>query len=107
MEVYTALFDINYTEVKKTEALIVDEGSFTEEMKSKHICFFGDGAEKCREILEPKGMIFLEGIKPDANGMAVLAHEKYLQNDFENLAYFEPFYLKDFIAGKPKVKGLQ
>jgi tRNA threonylcarbamoyladenosine biosynthesis protein TsaB len=106
MEVYTALFDINNTEIKKTEALIVDEGSFNEEIKSKNICFFGDGAEKCREVLEPKGMIFLEGIKPDANGMALLAHAKFLENNFEDLAYFEPFYLKDFIAGVSKVKGL-
>ena len=107
MEVYTALFNQSNMEVKSTEALIIDDSSFTEELKSNNICFFGDGAEKCREVLEPKGMIFIDGIKPDAKGMAVLSHAKFTDNNFEDLAYFEPFYLKDFIAGAPKVKGLR
>jgi tRNA threonylcarbamoyladenosine biosynthesis protein TsaB len=107
MEVYTALYNRENAEVKKTEAMIVDEESFDEEIKLNQICFFGDGAEKCRKMLEPKGMIFLEGIKPDANGMAILSHTKFIEKDVEDLAYFEPFYLKDFIAGVPKVKGLK
>ena len=106
MEVYTALFDKYNKEIRSTSALIVDEASFDEELRSNTVCFFGDGAEKCREVLEPKGMRYLEGVMPDAKAMAGLSYRKFIENKFEDLAYFEPFYLKDFIAGKPKVKGL-
>ena len=98
---------LNNKLLKETQALIIDANSFNEELKSANMCFFGDGAEKCREILEPKGMKYLAGIKLDARGMAMLANEKYDCRNFEDLAYFEPFYLKNFIAGTPKVKGLE
>ena len=52
-------------------------------------------------------MKYLEGVMPDAKAMAILSHGKYKKSEFENLAYFEPFYLKDFIAGIPRVKGLR
>jgi tRNA threonylcarbamoyladenosine biosynthesis protein TsaB len=107
MEVYTALFDRNNKVIKDTEALIVDDTSFQAELKKARIFYFGDGASKCREILDPKGMIFLEGIYPDVYSMAKIAQFKYDASEFEDLAYFEPFYLKDFIAGVPKVKGLK
>lgn len=107
MEVYTALYDLKNTEQRKTEALIVEENSFDKELSEHTIYFFGDGAEKCREVLEPKGMIFLEGMHPAASSMAGIASEKFKAKQFEDLAYFEPYYLKDFIAGPPKVKGLR
>lgn len=107
MEVYTALFDRQNKLIKDIEAMIVDEQSFEAELRDHTIWYFGDGAEKCREILDPKGMICLENIKPSARNMAVIAHTKFLEGSVEDLAYFEPFYLKDFIAGKPKVKGLR
>ncbi len=107
MEVYTALFDIENKEARKTEALIIDEDSFNEELSRHRILYFGDGAEKCREILDPKGMVFLDGIHPSAESLASISFEKFNSEEFEDLAYFEPFYLKDFIAGKPKVKGLE
>jgi len=106
MEVYTALYDANNDEVRKTEALIIDENSYENESGSNKIFFFGDGAEKCKEGLLPKGMSFIDGINPSAESMAHLSSEKFDNKDFEDLAYFEPYYLKDFIAGKPKVKGL-
>jgi len=106
MEVYTALFDYNNKEVRKTEALIIDDSSFDKELAGNSIYFFGDGADKCRAVLDPKGLHFLEGIHPSASSMAVIADKKFISGEFENLAYFEPYYLKDFIAGKPKVKGL-
>ena len=107
MEVYTALYDQDSNELKNTEALIVDEHSFNEELLKNKIYYFGDGAEKCREILDPKGMIYLEGVQPSATSLAEIAARKFKSREFENLAYFEPFYLKDFIAGKPRVKGLE
>lgn len=107
MEVYTALYDLNNIELRKTEALIVEENSFDKELANHSIYFFGDGAEKCRELLEPRGMIFLERIHPAADSMARIAAEKFNAKQFEDLAYFEPYYLKDFIAGAPKVKGLR
>ncbi|MEN8224206.1 MAG: tRNA (adenosine(37)-N6)-threonylcarbamoyltransferase complex dimerization subunit type 1 TsaB [Bacteroidota bacterium] len=107
MEVYTALFDIHNNMVRDTEALIIDERSYDEELRGNTIFFFGDGAEKCREVLEPKGMKYLEGMHPSASDMAVIADNKFVARDFADLAYFEPYYLKDFIAGIPKVKGLR
>ncbi len=107
MEVYTALFDIQNREIKKTEALIVEADSFDEELKKHYILYFGDGAEKCREVLDPAGMIFLEGILPSSSGIAVISQEKFKSGEFADLAYFEPYYLQDFIAGKTKVKGLR
>lgn len=107
MEVYTALFNSGNDQLKDTEALIIDENSFDEELKDHKIIYCGDGAEKCREVLDPKGMVFLEDVKPSASSMAVIADKKFNEKSFENLAYFEPFYLKDFIAGAPKVKGLK
>jgi tRNA threonylcarbamoyladenosine biosynthesis protein TsaB len=107
MEVYTALYDQNNAEVRETEALIIDEDSFTEEAANSRIYFFGDGAWKCKESLEPKGMIFLEDIQPSAANLGAISYKKFKAREFEDLAYFEPFYLKDFIAGKPRVKGLR
>ncbi|MCD4724885.1 MAG: tRNA (adenosine(37)-N6)-threonylcarbamoyltransferase complex dimerization subunit type 1 TsaB [Bacteroidales bacterium] len=106
MEVYTALFDQQNREVRAAEALIVDEESFHEEIETNIIYYFGDGAEKCREVLDHENMIYLDDIHPSATSLAVLANAKFLSGDFEDLAYFEPYYLKDFIAGKPRVKGL-
>ncbi len=107
MEVYTALFDQQNREVRATEALIVDGESFHEEIKTNIIYYFGDGAEKCREVLDHENMIYLDDLHPSATNQAVLANAKFLSKDFEDLAYFEPYYLKDFIAGKPRVKGLR
>lgn len=106
MEVYTAIFDQNNLEVRPTEALIIDEHSFTTELQESTISYFGDGAEKCRKILDSSGMVYLPDIYPSARDIAVLAFEKFTDSKFEDVAYFEPYYLKDFIAGKPKVKGL-
>jgi len=106
MEVYTALFDPAIKQVKETEAMIVEAGSFDGELKKHTICYFGDGAEKCRHILTHEKLIFSGHIHPSARSLASLSEKKFLSGEFEDPAYFEPFYLKDFIAGKPRVKGL-
>ncbi len=110
MEVYTALYNHKLEEVKKVEAKIITKDSFAEWFqKGKQIIFIGDGALKCKSLLsENQGAIFLEEeFLPSAAYMASLAEEKFQKKEFEDVAYFEPFYLKDFIPGIPKVKGLK
>jgi len=107
MEVYSAIFDIKINEIKKVSADIIDENSYHVFSIDKQIIFFGDGAAKCKKVLSNNdNVIFIDSFYPSAEFMAEISTEKFKSNKFEDLAYFEPFYLKDFIAGKPKVKGL-
>ena len=101
MEVYTQLYDSKSKKLSPIEAKIIDENSF-EEYKTKKVLFVGNGAEKCESILTHKNFSFNSTIYPSANEMGELVFEKYLNREFEDIAYFEPLYLKDFIAGKPK-----
>ena len=99
MEVYTATFDKNHTKISDTKAMIIDENSFSE--ISKKVYFIGDGAEKCKTVLTKENFIFIsEIIYPSANEMSELSYQKFQQKDFEDIAYFEPFYLKEFFTGK-------
>jgi tRNA threonylcarbamoyladenosine biosynthesis protein TsaB len=108
MEVYTAVFDSELKTINEISAEIIDETSFTELFKIHPILFAGDGALKCKEIFSSnKNALFLDDFNPSAAFMAELAEIKYSSGAFENLAYFEPFYLKDFVGGIPKVKGLR
>ncbi|MDF1517766.1 MAG: tRNA (adenosine(37)-N6)-threonylcarbamoyltransferase complex dimerization subunit type 1 TsaB, partial [Lutibacter sp.] len=66
------------------------------------VYFFGDGAEKCKGIITHKNAVFIDGLFPSAKEMSVLSYQKYINNDFEDVAYFEPFYLKEFLGGMPK-----
>ena len=102
MEVFTALFNINSEQVMPTEALIVDEHSFTALLDKHPIIFFGDGAEKCSKILTHPNARFADNFINSANYLTLQAGTKFRDNDFEDIAYFEPYYLKDFIAGKKK-----
>lgn len=105
MEVYTAIYDQQLEPLTAIEALIVDETSIEKFGTYPDICFFGDGMEKCRSLLSVLANAqFLEKIVPSANFMPGLVDKKFRIKDFENLAYFEPFYLKDFLAGKKKQK---
>lgn len=106
MEVYTALYDTANKEISVVEAMIIDEASFEKERAGNQLYYFGDGAEKCKDMLANSGMNYIEGVFNTSGSMAAISAEKFKKQDFENLAYFEPYYLKDFIAGKPKVKGL-
>ena len=96
MEVYTAVFDGNSGEmISTTEAKILDENSFAE-FADKKVLFIGDGAKKTQELLHFPKAEFKSDIYPSAKGLIKKAVEKFNQNDFEDTAYFEPFYLKDF-----------
>jgi len=105
MEVFCAGFNFENKEVFKTRAEVVNPSSFQDVSGCTHFLIFGDGADKCREILNPEQFHFID-IYASAFGMAGLADTKYRKKDFVDLAYFEPYYLKDFVAGKPK-KGLR
>lgn len=96
MEVYTAFFDGTSGEmIKETEAKILDENSFSE-LADKKVLFIGDGAVKAQEILNLPNAEFKSDIYPSAKGLVKKSVEKFNQKDFEDTAYFEPFYLKDF-----------
>lgn len=96
MEVYTAVFDGKSGKmISETEAKILDENSFSE-FTDKKILFIGDGAKKAQEILNLPNAEFKPDIFPSAKGLIKNSVEKFNNQDFENVAYFEPFYLKDF-----------
>lgn len=103
MEVYCAVYDQSGQEVKPTSAMIITENSFSDLLTAQKVCFFGDGAGKCKSLLSghPNAVI-LDDVHPSAKNMAVISQEKYEKKEFEDTAYFEPFYLKEFIAGKKK-----
>ncbi|MBW7844126.1 MAG: tRNA (adenosine(37)-N6)-threonylcarbamoyltransferase complex dimerization subunit type 1 TsaB [Bacteroidia bacterium] len=101
MEVYTAIFDINGNLKTPTEAKIIHENSFDEILLSNKIAFIGNGHEKCKPMLQHVNAEFYS-IVCSAKGIGKLAYSKYLENKFEDVAYFEPYYLKDFVGTKPR-----
>ena len=108
MEVYAAVFDADLNVVKKTEAVIVDEDSFSDLLLKNKMIFGGDGAPKCKTVLShQENAVFYDDFNPSSDYMSRLAEEKFSRSEFEDVAYFEPFYLKDFVAGIPRVKGLK
>ncbi len=101
MEVYTALFTHHLAEHSPTQAKVIDEHSFSEILAQYPILFFGDGAAKCQPVLTHPNALFLQGITPHAEQVGELAMGKLAAQQFEDTAYFEPFYLKAFEAKKP------
>ena len=97
MEVYAAVFTPEGKQMTETKPVIVEEGSFAARLAEGPVLFIGDGALKCRETL-PSGNAFFAEAFPTAMAMAPLAEAAYAEKRFEDLAYFEPFYLKDFVA---------
>ena len=96
MEVYSAVFTPNFESKRAVEAEIISENSFEEFQEILY--FVGDCAEKCKPVLIKENFIFLDEIKfPSAKEMSCLSFEKYQKNDFVDVAYFEPYYLKDFM----------
>jgi len=104
MEVFTAVFDRDLGNVIPTEAKIIDEQSFAAELALGRVTFIGDGAMKCKIILEQANAMFTEQNFNSAANMSKLANAAYLAEHFEDVAYFEPFYLKDFVLTTPKKK---
>ena len=102
MEVYTALYEKEGKELEKISAKIISEQSFENWLNVRKIFFFGNGAAKCREIINHPNAIFIENFYHSARYMMQSALQNYNDKRFEDTAYFEPFYLKDFLAGKKK-----
>jgi tRNA threonylcarbamoyladenosine biosynthesis protein TsaB len=107
MEVYSAIFDNKGNYIRPTNADIIIEDIYDQWLEENNILFIGDGADKTRSILEGKNNVMFDtDFKISAKGMALIAEKRYENKQFEDVAYFEPFYLKDFVAAKPSVKGL-
>lgn len=105
MEVYCAIYRArSLYEIEATQAKIIDEDSFDKLLQKNSIVFFGDGAEKCRKILQNSDNAFFldTEIHPSARTIGYLAYEAFKQKQFENIADFEPFYLKDFMTTTPR-----
>lgn len=101
MEVFTALFDQDLNRIQETSAAIITEESFGENLNQHKIIFFGDGAAKCKAVLgNHANAVFIDTFLNEATDMTLLAEAKFSQKQFEDVAYFEPFYLKDFIGSK-------
>jgi tRNA threonylcarbamoyladenosine biosynthesis protein TsaB len=98
MEVYCCLLDRSMKVIADTEASIIEKESFSVPLKSHRIVFFGDGSLKCKGVLHHENAIFFDNAYPSAANMGTLAFQKFSAGEFENLALFEPFYLKEFVA---------
>lgn len=106
MEVYDAVFDSQLNLIRETSADIINEDSFAELFSEKKITFFGNGSNKVQTVLVNSNSIFIENVYPKATYMPDLADEAFASGDFVDVAYFEPFYLKEFVATTPKNKIL-
>ncbi|MFA7492234.1 MAG: tRNA (adenosine(37)-N6)-threonylcarbamoyltransferase complex dimerization subunit type 1 TsaB [Proteiniphilum sp.] len=104
MEVYATFFDRSLHVVRETSADIVDGNSYKALLEKQRILFFGNGAEKCRSVITHPNALFVDDVHPLASGMVPLAEEAFAEKTFVDVAYFEPFYLKEFVATIPKNK---
>lgn len=102
MEVYCLIADQKLNVLEQTNAKVIDELSFDTWLEKNVIYFFGNGAAKCKSMITHKNAIFIEEITPSASRLGELGYKKFQMNQIEDVSSFEPFYLKDFVAKKPK-----
>ncbi len=107
MEVYAAIYNRSLKVVRPTVAEVVGSESYAEWLDKGPVCFFGDGAAKCKEVIRHPNAIFIDGIKPVAKNMLPLAERAVARGNYVDTAYFEPFYLKEFVASMPKKNVLE
>lgn len=105
MEVYDAVFDGELNLIRQVSADIITEDSFEDLLRNKAVQFFGNGAAKCKALLKSPNAHFIDDVNPLAQNMIQPAIQKYNENKFEDVAYFEPFYLKEFQTTAPKIKN--
>lgn len=104
MEVYSGFYTLSNSTFRKISADIIDKNSFKDILDSHAVCFFGNGAFKVKESLQHSNAYFVDGIEPSAKNMIPLSLDIYNKKEFEDAAYFEPYYLKDFVATIPRKK---
>lgn len=102
MEVYSAVFSSENKQIRETKAEIIDASSFGEYLKEGVVHLLGDGSEKCKQYVVSQNANFIDNAYPSSKEMSEVSYQKFLHNNFEDVAYFEPFYLKDFIIGSKK-----
>lgn len=102
MEVYCSIFSDKLEVLEPTSSIVLDSQTFSSQLGQSEILFFGNGSDKFQEVLQNKNAHFLNDVHTNASSMGKLAYNKYQNSDFEDTAYFEPFYLKEFLATKPK-----
>ncbi|AXT51401.1 tRNA (adenosine(37)-N6)-threonylcarbamoyltransferase complex dimerization subunit type 1 TsaB [Aquimarina sp. BL5] len=99
MEVYSAIFSNTYKQLRSTEAEVLTEASYETYLQKNKVYFIGNGVAKFAEINKHKNAEFISDKLPSAIEMATVSYTKFLEKDFENVSYFEPYYLKDFVTG--------
>lgn len=102
MEAYTAIYDRALREVREVKAEVIDANTYNEWLDKGLVYFFGNGAEKCKGIINHPNARFIDNVVPTAKSMLPLAELAIAKGQYEDVAYFEPFYLKDFVAIKSK-----
>ena len=102
MEVYAGIYDRALKEVREVRADVVDQNTYKEYLDKGDVYFFGNGAAKCMDVINHPNAHLIEGINPLARNMFPLAEKQIAEEKFEDVAYYVPFYLKDFVAQKPK-----
>ena len=102
MEVYSAVYNSNFSEIRETLAEVITANSFAEFVEKGRVVLAGNGAEKCKEVLTHPNFVFHTNVVPSAKEMALLSFKKFTEANFEDVAYFEPYYLKDFVLMQKK-----
>jgi tRNA threonylcarbamoyladenosine biosynthesis protein TsaB len=100
MEVFCQIIDSQLNAISSVESKVIEETSFIELLESNKMFFFGDGAVKCKTIIQHRNAEFLEGILAQASSLGLIAHKKLEAKQFEDVGAFKPFYLKEFVAKK-------
>ena len=104
MEAYTAVFNGRFDKQREIKAEVLTEDSFAEELSGQRVVFIGNAVEKTQDVISNENAEFRAGVLPSAREMCAVAFEAFKRQDFEDVAYFEPYYLKDFIVTPPKKK---
>lgn len=99
MEVYSAVFDASNKQIRETRAEVLNDTSFADLLEKGRVVFLGNGVAKFQKIVNHPNAVFMPNAMPSAIDMAGIAERKYKISDTEDVAYFEPYYLKDFISG--------
>ena len=102
MEVYSAIYYASHKQLRETQAQILESHSFESYLEQGEVYFIGNGVAKFKEICQHPNAVFVDDKLPSAKELCSLSYKKFTESDFEDVAYFEPYYLKDFIAGVKK-----